>query len=382
MSKHRKSEIGRFPERAGEGGSGDQMTASSEQRAVSSKDAGATHGKNVIGFTLSPLLYALCSVGALLFALCSPAEAQQTGKIPRIGYLSPGNRTSESARSEAIRQGLREHGYIEGQNIAFEYRYAEGKQDRYPELAAGLVRLKVDIIVAAGGGRVILAAKNATKTIPIVMLGAVVDPVKFGLIESLARPGGNVTGLAILTGELGGKRLELLQEAVPQLARVAVLYEPAVPSSVLDVKEVLPAAARGLKLSIQPWEVRSAEDFDKIFAGINEQRPDALYLAPSTLILINLKRIASFALRSRLPSVYQSREFVDAGGLMSYSADLTDSYRRVADYVDKLLKGAKPADLPVEQPTKFELVINLKTARQIGLTIPPHVLARADKVIK
>jgi putative ABC transport system substrate-binding protein len=254
-------------------------------------------------------------------------------------------------------------------------------RDRYPELVAELVRLKVDIIVVRGD-LLIRAAKNATKTIPIVMLGAVVDPVKFGLIESLARPGGNVTGLAILTGELGGKRLELLQEAVPQLARVAVLYEPAVPSSVLDVKEVLPAAARGLKLSIQPWEVRSAEDFDKIFAGINEQRPDALYLAPSTLILINLKRIASFALRSRLPSVYQSREFVDAGGLMSYSADLTDSYRRVADYVDKLLKGAKPADLPVEQPTKFELVINLKTARQIGLTIPPHVLARADKVIK
>jgi putative ABC transport system substrate-binding protein len=347
------------------------MIASSELSAVSSKKAGRNSMFKKI------VLCLLLSV-----VLLTVAEAQQPGKIFRIGYLSPGNRTSESARSEAIRQALRELGYIEGQNIAFEYRYAEGKQDRYPELAAGLVRLKVDIIVAAGGGRVILAAKNATKTIPIVMLGAVVDPVKFGLIESLARPGGNVTGLAILTGELGGKRLELLQEAVPQLARVAVLYEPAVPSSVLDVKEVLPAAARGLKLTIQPWEVRSAEDFDKIFAGINEQRPDALYLAPSTLILINLKRIASFALRSRLPSVYQSREFVDAGGLMSYSADLTDSYRRVADYVDKLLKGAKPADLPVEQPTKFELVINLKTARQIGLTIPPHVLARADKVIK
>jgi putative ABC transport system substrate-binding protein len=310
------------------------------------------------------------------------ARAQQPKKVYRIGYLSPTKPANESIRSEAIRLALREHGYIEGQNIAFEYRYAEGKQDRYPELAAELVRLKVDIIVAAGGGRVILAAKNATKTIPIVMVGAVLDPVKAGLIESLARPGGNVTGLSILTTELGGKRLEMLKEAVPKLARVAVLYEPAVPGSVLDVKEVLPAAARGLKLTIQPWELRAAEDFDKVFAGINKQRPDGLYLAPSTLILINLKPIASFALRSRLPSVYQSREFVDAGGLMSYSADLADSYRRVAYYVDKILKGAKPADLPVEQPTKFELVINLKTAKQIGLTIPQSVLYRADRVIK
>ena len=325
------------------------------------------------------ILLALCS---LLLAPCSLSEAQQPKQLFRIGYLTPTEPAKESIRSEAIRLALREHGYIEGQNIAFEYRYAKGKQDRYPELAAELVRLKVDIIVAAGGGRVILAAKNATKTIPIVMVGAVLNPVKAGLIESLARPGGNVTGLSILTTELGGKRLEMLKEAVPKLARVAVLYEPAVPASVLDVKEVLPAAAHGLKLTIQPWEVRAAEDFDKVFAGINKQRPDGLYLAPSTLILINLKRIASFALRSRLPSVYQSREFVDAGGLMSYSADLADSYRRIAYYVDKILEGAKPADLPVEQPTKFELVINLKTAKQIGLTIPPEVLARATRLIK
>jgi putative ABC transport system substrate-binding protein len=214
------------------------------------------------------------------------------------------------------------------------------------------------------------------------MVGAVLDPIKAGLIQSLARPGGNVTGLSILTSELGGKRLEILKEAVPELARVAVLYEPAVPSSVRDVKEVLPAAAHGLNLTIQPWEVRAAEDFDKVFAGINKQRPDGLYLAPSTLIVVNLNRIAAFALRSQLPSVYQSREFVYAGGLMSYSADLADSYRRVAYYVDKILKGAKPADLPVEQPTKFELVINLKTAKQIGLAIPPNVLARADRVIR
>jgi len=318
----------------------------------------------------------------MLFALCSSAEAQQPTKVPRIGYLSPLDPAADSTRSEAIRLALRELGYIEGQNIVFEYRYAEGKQDRYPELAAELVRLKVDIIVAAGGGRVILAAKNATKTIPIVMVGAALDPVKAGLIESLARPGGNVTGLSILTTELGGKRLEMLKEAVPKLARVAVLYEPAVPASVLDVKEVLPAAAHGLKLTIQPWEVRAAEDFDKVFAGINKQRPDGLYLAPSTLININLKRIASFALRSRLPSVYSQREFVEAGGLMSYTADLAESYRRVAYYVDRILKGTKPADLPVEQPMKFELVINLKTAKQIGLIIPQSLLYRADKVIK
>jgi len=323
--------------------------------------------------------FAVC---AMLFALCSSAEAQQPTKVPRIGYLSPLDPAADSTRSEAIRLALRELGYIEGQNIVFEYRYAEGKQDRYPELAAELVRLKVDIIVAAGGGRVILAAKNATKTIPIVMVGAALDPVKAGLIESLARPGGNVTGLSILTTELGGKRLEMLKEAVPKLARVAVLYEPAVPASVLDVKEVLPAAAHGLKLTIQPWEVRAAEDFDKVFAGINKQRPDGLYLAPSTLININLKRIASFALRSRLPSVYSQREFVEAGGLMSYTADLAESYRRVAYYVDRILKGTKPADLPVEQPMKFELVINLKTAKQIGLIIPQSLLYRADKVIK
>ena len=209
------------------------------------------------------------------------------------------------------------------------------------------------------------------------------DPVEAGLVESLARPGGNVTGLTNLTRELGGKRLELLKEAVPKVARVAVLYDPANPGSVLEVKEVLPAAARALGLTIQPWEVRAADDFERVFAALNKQRPDGLYvLAAGPLMRANQKRIVGFALKSRLPSMYTSRESVDAGGLMSYGADLADSYRRVAYYVDKILKGAKPADLPVEQPTKFELVINLKTAKQIGLTIPPKVLARADKVIK
>ena len=214
------------------------------------------------------------------------------------------------------------------------------------------------------------------------MVGAGADPVEAGLVESLARPGGNVTGLTNLARELGGKRLELLKEAVPKLARVAVLYDPANPGSVLEVKEVLPVAARALGLTIQPWEVRDADDFERVFAALNKQRPDGLYVLGGPLMSANEKRIVGFALKSRLPSMYSSREAVDAGGLMSYGADLADSYRRVAYYVDRILKGAKPADLPVEQPTKFELVINLKTAKQIGVTIPPEVLARASKLIR
>ena len=216
----------------------------------------------------------------------------------------------------------------------------------------------------------IRAAKNATKTIPIVMTGGGTDPVEAGLVESLARPGGNVTGITNLSRELGGKRLELLKEAVPKVARVAVLYDPANPASVREVKEVLPVAARALGLTIQSWEVRAADDFDKVFAALNKERPDGLYVPAGALMSANQKRIVGFALKSRLPSMYSSREAVDAGGLMSYGADLADSYRRVAYYVDRILKGAKPADLPVEQPTKFELVINLKTAKQIGVTIP------------
>ena len=263
-----------------------------------------------------------------------------------------------------------------------EYRYSEGKRDRLPELAAELVRLKVDIILVTGGDPTIRAAMNATKTIPIVMTGEGPDPVEAGIVESLARPGGNVTGITNLGSELGGKRLELLKEAVPKVARVAALYEPANPSSVLEVKEVLPVAARALGLTVRSWEVRAADGFEKVFAAMSKQRPDGLYVSAGALMYPNRKRIADFALKSRLPSMYVRREFVDAGGLMFYGADLADSYRRVAYFVDRILKGAKPADLPVEQPTKFELVINLKTAKQIGLTIPPNVLARADKVIR
>jgi ABC-type uncharacterized transport system substrate-binding protein len=322
-------------------------------------------------------------VVVVLVAVAVMAEAQQPKKVYRIGYLSTGDPTSESSRSEAIRLALRELGYIDGQNIAIEYRYAEGKRDRFPDLAAELVRHKVDIIVAAGGDLLVRPIKNATKTIPIVMAGAGLDPVEAGLVESLARPGGNVTGITLLDPGLGGKRLELLKEAVPKIARVAVLYDPGNPRSVRDVKEVLPVAAHALGLTIRSWEVRDADGFERVFAAINKERPDGLYVpGGGSLILANQKRIAGLALKSRLPSVYNNREFVDAGGLMSYGADLAESYRRVAYYVDRILKGAKPADLPVEQPTKFELVINLKTAKQIGLTIPQSMLYRADRVIK
>jgi putative ABC transport system substrate-binding protein len=318
----------------------------------------------------------------LLFALCSSATAQWAKKIPRIGYLSSRDQATEAPRAGAIRLGLRELGYIEGQNIAIEYRYAEGKRDRYPDLAAELVRLKVDIIVVSGGDLQTQAAKNATKTIPIVMVGGGTDPVEAGLVESLARPGGNVTGLTNLTRELGGKRLELLKEAVPKLARVAVLYEPASPPSLREVKEVLPVPARALGLTIRSWEVRDAEGFEKVFAALNKERPDGLYVPASALLAANQKWTVDFALKSRLPSVFGNREAVDAGGLMYYGADQADIYRRVAYYVDRILKGAKPADLPVEQPTKFELVINLKTAKQIGVTIRQSLLYRADTVIK
>jgi ABC-type uncharacterized transport system substrate-binding protein len=322
--------------------------------------------------------YALC---AMLFTLCGSAEAQQPKKVPRIGYLAAQEPTGESARFEAIRLVLRKLGYIEGQNIAMEYRYPGGNLDRIPEVAAELVRLNVDVIVAAGGTTRVRAVKNATKTIPIVMVGAGRDPVEAGIVESLARPGGNVTGVTNLTSELGGKRLELFKEAVPKLSRVAVLYNPVTPRIAVELKEVQ-TAARELGVNIQPWEVRPADGFEKVFAALNKERPDGLLVLSGPLMGTSGKRIAGFALKSRLPSVYGDSAPVEAGGLMYYGADLAESYERVAYFVDKILKGAKPADLPVEQPTKFELVINLKTAKQIGLTIPPNMLARADKVIR
>jgi putative tryptophan/tyrosine transport system substrate-binding protein len=330
---------------------------------------------------ISDLRLLISGLCALLFALCVVAEGQETKKIPRVGYLTSTEPPYETFRKESIRQALRELGYIEGQNIAIEYRYAEGKMDRLPELAAELVRLNVNVIVAAGGDGVIRAANNASKTIPIVMTGQGSDPVESGLVKSLSRPGGSITGVTNLLVQLGDKRLELLKEAVPKIARVAVLYVPGDRTHGLELKEVQ-SAARALGVNIQTREVRGANDFDSVFTAMDKDRPDALHVLGGSLMRDNRKRIIGFASKRRLPSVYDTRRAVDAGGLMSYGADLVDSYRRVAWYVDKILKGAKPADLPVEQPRKFELAINLKTAKQIGLTIPPNVLARADRVIK
>jgi putative tryptophan/tyrosine transport system substrate-binding protein len=309
-----------------------------------------------------------------------PAEAQQSMKMHRIGFLS-GGFPGASHWTTTLRTGLRALGYVEGKNIAIESRFAENKPDRLPALAHELVRLKVEVIVA-GGTNDARAAENATKTIPILMTGIGVDPVEAGLVKSLARPGGNLTGITNLSTELGGKRLELLKEAVPKVVRVAVLYDPAAPGSLRELKEVLPVAARALGLTIKPWAVREADGFERVFAALRKDRPDGLYVAGGPLMGVNGKQIANFALKSRLASVYGDRGYVDAGGLMYYGSDLADIYRRVAYYVDRILKGAKPADLPVEQPTKFELVINLKTAKQIGLTIPQSMLYRTNRVIK
>ena len=349
------------------------MKVSSKLLALSGIRTGAELAGKIRVFAIGSLL-ALC--------LLSAAEAQQPKKVYRIGHLAPGDPASESARAEGIRLALRDLGYIEGQNITIEFRYGQGKLDRAPERVAELARLNIDILVVTGGEGWIRAAKNATTTIPIVMTGTGDDPVEGGLVQSLARPGGNVTGITNITKELGGKRLELLKETIPKLAHVAVLYNPAAPGSIREVKEDLPIAARALGLTVRSWEIRPPDGFEQVFAALNKQRPDGLYVTSGPQMGANRKRFADFALKSRLPSTNPHRQFVDAGGLMYYGADLADSYRRVAYYVDKILKGAKPADLPVEQPTKFELALNLKTAKQIGLTIPQKVLARADRVIK
>jgi ABC-type uncharacterized transport system substrate-binding protein len=322
---------------------------------------------------------ALC---AMLLALCASAHAQPTKKIPRVGFLSTSDTGADTGRFEGVRQRLRELGYIEGQNIAIDYRSGGRNLDRYRQVAEELARSKVDIIVVGGGTTYVQVVKKATQTIPIVMSGPGEDPVEAGLIESLARPGGNVTGVTLLARDLGGKRLELLKEAAPKVVRVAILHDPANPAHRYELKEVLPAPARALKLTLQPWEVRASDEFEKVFAAMGKERADGLYALGGPLMIANQKRIADFALKNRLPSIDGGRAAVDAGELMFYGADLADSYRRVAIYVDKILKGAKPADLPVEQPTKFELVINLKTAKQIDLTIPQKVLVKADKVIK
>ncbi len=306
------------------------------------------------------------------------AEAQQPGKIRRIGILRPG--APPDPYVEAFREGLRELGYVEGQSIAIEYRWAEGKLERLPDLAADLARLKVDVIVTATTPGV-QAARRATSTIPIVM-AAVGDPVGTGLIASLARPGGNITGLSLLSPELSGKRLELLKEAVHKLSPVAVLWNSASPAMILSFRETQ-TAAQVLGVSLQSWEVQGdPQDFARAFSMVSKERPHALLVVLDPFTILHRSRIVELAAKHRLPAMYEIRAFVEAGGLMSYGPSVPDMYRRAATYVDKILKGAKPADLPVEQPTKFELVINLKTAKALGLTIPPSVLIRADEVIQ
>jgi putative ABC transport system substrate-binding protein len=314
------------------------------------------------------------------FSMCGAvAEAQQTVKISRIGMLSGGSPTASAARYEVFQQGLRELGYVEGKNIVIEYRWAEGKLDRFPALAAELVRLKVDVIVT-WGPTATLSAKEATNTIPIVMANDS-DPVGSGVVASLARPGGNITGLSTLSPELSGKQLQLLKEVVPKLSRVAVLGASTSTSSALALKETELAAGR-VGVQLQYLDVLDPKDIETAFREARKGRADAALVLSTAVLNTQRKQIIDLAVKSRLAAIYPDTAYTEAGGLISYEANGADMWRRAAAYVDKILKGTKPADLPVEQPTKFELVINLQAAKQIGLTIPPNVLARADKVIK
>jgi len=312
----------------------------------------------------------------IVFALSIPAEAQQAKKIPRIGILTA---RSGALETEAFRDGLRELGYIEGQNLVMEYRSADDRLEQLPDLAAELVRLKVDVIVTQSTPATI-AAKNATKTIPIIMAGSI-DPVATGVVPSLARPGGNITGVTVMNEELAGKRLELLKETNPKVSHVAVLWNPANSGAAVVLKQTQ-TAAKQLSLPLESLEIRSVNDLQGVFEAATRSGANALVVLRSVPISDHLKVVADLAIKDRLPSIHDRGDFVEAGGLMSYGPNLSDMPRRAAIYVDKVLKGAKPAELPVERPTKFELIINLKTAKQIGLTIPPNVLLRADKVIK
>ncbi len=340
-------------------------------------DVGKSHA-------LSTRPFALGFLGTVLLGLSVSAEAQQPTKIPRIGFLQrrlPPTSTNPDPLGDAFRKGLREIGYIDGKTILVEQRYADGKADRIPSLVAELVQLNVDVLVF-GTVLAIRAAKQATTAIPIVMITQG-DPVQEGLVESLARPCGNITGLTRLTRELSGKRLELLREALPRLSRVGVLLDASSPESAAFNLKEYEAAARVLKITTQALQVRGPNpDFDAAFQTAAKERVNALLTMRDALTASYLKRIADLAIKHRLPSMHADSPYVEAGGLMSYASNDADQFRRAAYYVDKILKGAKPADLPVEQPKKFEFIINLKTAKQIGLTIPPNVLARADKVIK
>jgi putative ABC transport system substrate-binding protein len=316
---------------------------------------------------------------ALLLSLSFPVHAQPPTKIPRIGYLIVASPSTSRAATEAFRQGLRDLGYVEGKNIVIEYRYAEGKLDRLPALAAELVRLKVDVMVS-GGPQTTRSAKQATSTIPIVM-AADSDPVGNGFVASLARPGGNVTGLATLTPEISGKRLELLKETVPRLSRLAVLGTSSEPGNALSLRETELAAA-ALGVQIQYLEVADPKEVGAAFEAVSKGRADAILVLPGTVMNQRRTEIVGLAVKRRIPAIYYAPVWVEDGGLMSYGASFSDLYRRAAYYVDRILRGAKPANMPVEQPTKFELVINLKTAKQIGVSIPPDVLALTHKVIR
>jgi putative tryptophan/tyrosine transport system substrate-binding protein len=323
----------------------------------------------------SVLFFALC---AMLLALCSPATAQQPKRIVRIAVLTAAPASSPSI--EAFRQRMQELGYTDGKDVSIEIATSQGRSDRFADLAADLARRNVDVILA-GTDIAVRSAKNATKTIPIVMAGVGTDPVDSVLVETLARPGGNITGLTNLAGETAAKRLELFKETFPKAIRIAVLFDPAVRGNVLQAKDA-ESIARHLGLTVQTREVKNAESFDGIFTTLSKERPDGLYVPGGPVITANDKRVIDFAIQKRIPTVYHRKDAVLLGGLMSYGADNVEQYRRAAYFVDKILKGAKPADMPVERPTRFELVINLKTAKQIGVTIPPNVLARADRVIR
>jgi ABC-type uncharacterized transport system substrate-binding protein len=321
------------------------------------------------------------ALSALLIALCAPAEAQQSKKVPRIGFIG-GSGITNNPRSNfnVFLQGLRDLGYVDGKNIVIEHRDAEGKLDLIPSLVDELVQLKIDVLVTTNP-TAIRAAKEATKTIPVVMVSSA-DPVATGIVDSLARPGGNITGLSLLARDLSGKRLELLTEAVPGIRRVAVLWDANSSAAAIGLKEY-EAAARVMKVQLQSLEMRGPiPDLVSAFQAATKGRADALITVRTSVLNRYPKRIADLAIENRLPSMFEVSAYVEVGGLMSYANSDAESFKRAAFYVDKILKGAKPADLPIEQPTKFEFVVNLKTAKQIGLTIPPNVLARADKVIR
>lgn len=344
-----------------------------------SRGEGKFMRENVIRVAFSAKLSAICFLGTMLFAFCFAVDAQQPGKVPRIGYLGAGSGSARPGRLDAFRRGLQDLGYIEGKTILIEYRYADGKAERLPDLAAELVSLKPAVIVTSQTPSV-LAIKKVSATIPIVFT-SISHPVENGIVASFARPGGNATGLTVLTEELSGKRLELLKEAFPNVTRIGVLSNLANSTQPLEWKEIQ-AAAQGLGLKLQSLGVQSSNDFDRAFEAALRESAQALINLPESLIVSHFHRIVEFAAKNKLPSMYSASEAVDAGGLMSYAPNYTDLRRRAAIYMDKILKGAKPADLPVERPTKFEFVINLKTAKQIGLTIPQNVLVRADRVIK